>query len=375
MREKKNYSNNVFYFKHNDEVSFLWKTTINTINAKIPKKSICSSCETSLVKDSMVIKSDHKGYFRLHGLLCPKCRTLYVPASLLDEFSKICKHHFPQQIRNYTHPIQKEHKKIMKSFSKQNSNNGIVMIIETDNGNRYVVVEKNEVSVSNSISLHYTDVLARELLAASLRPEKEKRYNYQGESGLVVYSSSVSSEKDTILGNNNICIRKGGGLQYFKRGGDEFVKILFYSPFTKRYEVVNATYNKFDKKYFIDIIIWRRFIKEFGDPGFRPIFSRGFYDFDLSGLRESSILMDYGYSSAATTTRRREILTEMIDLKIVSVRQVLKYLQFFIDVPGAKSNMYNARSAWISDWNFIKDYKVNPQRFLIANFSPITIHR
>lgn len=359
----------LFYFEHKNEVAFLWKTTINCIDTKIPRNSFCSSCKSSLIKESMIVKSDNKGYYRLYGLFCPKCRTLYVPENILDKLSEVCKYHFPNNIRNYTHPIQKKRESFISSLTKKELNNGIVMLIETDNGKRFTIVEKKDSTIPNSITLLYTEEFARELLAAALRPEKESIYKYKEYKGLIVHATPFSYYEDTLIITDKIVIRKGGGLHYKKRGGDSFVDLLFYSPYTKRYEIVCATYNKYDDEYFIDIIVWRRFVKNYGNPGFKPIFSTSVYDWDFSNLKESSILMDYGYSSTLPTKERREILTEMIDLDIVSVRKVLMYLQFFIDVPGAKINMYDSRRAWQSDWEYIKGYKVNPERFLISPHS------
>lgn len=113
----------VFYFEHKEEVSFLWKTTITSIDAKVPANNLCSKCKSLLTKDSMVIKGDSRGYYRLHGLLCNKCRTLYVPSKILDDFSEVCQDNFPKEIKHYTSTIQRERNKFFKSVLTDKQNN------------------------------------------------------------------------------------------------------------------------------------------------------------------------------------------------------------------------------------------------------------
>ena len=83
-------------------------------------------------------------------------------------------------------------------------------------------------------------------------------------------------------------------------------------------------------------------------------------------MRERSILNDYGYKSTLSAQERRAILTEMVDLDIISVSGIIQHLEFFISVPGARDNMYYSRKVWEEDLKFIENYDVNPERFLVA---------
>lgn len=354
----------IYYYEHKPEQ--ILSQQGYTVDAKIPSNGLCPLCHSKLVIDKISIKSDDgNGCYFLHGISCDNCHVLFTRDTVLDSLSRVCKIHFPKGIQHYTSLDKREYLVFEKSIEPFLQNKNIVCVIQTFKGEQYKILKEKDDSLDDNF-IYYKNEFGRELLAATIRYEKNKRFRYGEKNGKIRFAKFLTDLDNSLIAED-ICIKKGGGYTSGKtRGGDHFVDILFYSPFTKRYESVTVTYNIFDDKYYLDITKWRRFVREFGNPSIKPIFSST-RNYNLSDeLRESSILRDYGYSSTLSTPIRRSILTEMVDLDIVSVRKIVDYLKFFLDFHGAKDNMYNSCKAWSDDWDFIENYKVNPERFLIA---------
>lgn len=350
------------------------------------KKHYCSLCKCDLVsQEKEVLLFPTKGSKTLRVreqiLFCPSCKRSYITQEMSRQFVKrypgyyldastydLKPHKKVKQSKTTLHDDAKEPKK--ETISNYSKDLSVVAVVDTDNDNRYIIYKSKAFQDNEKHSLLYTDELARELLAAALRIEKSKRYKYNNMRGRITSIVTFHGiERNQIL--KRLVIRKGGGLNTLhKRGGDSFVDILLFSPFTRRYEILTTTYNKFDEEYFIDARQWRKFVSKYGNPGIQLLFTHysesGSYNYEMD-LRDSSILMDYGYSSTLTKAARQEILAEMVDLGIISVPRVIQYLKFFIDFNGAKWNMASSRRAWEEDWDFIEKYKVNPDRFLIPH--------
>ena len=154
-----------------------------------------------------------------------------------------------------------------------------------------------------------------------------------------------------------------------------------YSPFTERYEIVRATYDKKENLCYTDIGLFRKFINTYGSP----LKTLDFYPyvpgaFDYHKLRSESILMCYGYNVSETNNlsdkERHELLAEIVDLEILTVSQVISRLKFFCRLHRNESYQL-ARLKWESDINYIENYKVKPERFFTAQieYSPSLYRR
>lgn len=353
------------------------------------KKHFCNICNCDLVsQEKEIVLHPTKGTKSLSVkewiLFCPSCRRSYItqemsrqlvkryPGYYLDTSTYNLKPRKKNKIKKAVNHVDIVDIKepVIDALSIYKDDLSVVAVIDTDNNNRFIIYKNKTFIESEKNSLLYTDNLARELLAAGLRVEKKKQYKFNNMQGKITGIETFHGiERNQIL--KRLVIRKGGGLNTLhKRGGDSFVDILLFSPFTQRYEILTATYNKFDDEYYVDARQWRKFVSKYGNPGvqlaFKHFTERDVYSYELD-LRESSILMDYGYSSTLSKAARQEILAEMVDLGIISVHQIIQYLKFFIDFNGAKRNMASSRRAWEEDWDFIEKYKVNPDRFLIPH--------
>jgi hypothetical protein len=167
---------------------------------------------------------------------------------------------------------------------------------------------------------------------------------------------------------DTIVLRKGGGLYGgIAQHGTELVDILLYSPFTGCFEVAHATFDTENAIYYMDAKVFRSFVLKYGNPGIKiAAYQRGLVDF--STMQEESILHAYGYvvgNNGVSDRERRNLLGEVMDLGLMSASSILNLLDLNIAMhPGEKYE--NARFDWELDKQFVMEYKVNPDRFVVA---------
>ena len=132
-----------------------------------------------------------------------------------------------------------------------------------------------------------------------------------------------------------------------------------------------STYDKALDYCYTDISIFRSHLHKYRSPDLPLDFyaKRASHRFSYDDMASESILMGYNYSVSQannlSTYERREILAEIVDLKILTVSRIVRFLDFLCrSRPGEKYSL--ARSKWESDMKFIQNYKVNPNRFLFA---------
>ena len=164
-------------------------------------------------------------------------------------------------------------------------------------------------------------------------------------------------------------IKSNGGF-FSTNPNYEIVKLLLYAPYQEKYIPINATYDRQTQECFIDIKIYREFIREHGNP-----------DIDLSAWEdnntnytrkraEQSFYKIYGYHAGSGNNElseqtRQGYLAEIMDLKLRTPQAIIDYLDDCIRMhPNDKD--YFARDKWETDRSFVSNYKVNPSRFLIA---------
>ena len=119
----------------------------------------------------------------------------------------------------------------------------------------------------------------------------------------------------------------------------------------------------------MDMGLFRSFIKKYGNPGVHLSFDESNSNgMTFDELRAESILHAYGYSvsesEGLTAEERHELLSEIVDLELLSIPYVVRLLNFFSRT-HTSDKYINARSKWAMDMKFISNYKVNTKRFLI----------
>ena len=123
---------------------------------------------------------------------------------------------------------------------------------------------------------------------------------------------------------------------------------------------------------YLGISYFRRFVKYYGKPRVDIIIDESSYKNSdrvmYSELRDKSILKLFGYSVSEKdklgSKFRQSILCDIVDLELMTVKQVVSLLGFFIDTHTNDKYFY-ARAKWQEDLNFMTNYRTNPDRFLI----------
>lgn len=264
-----------------------------------------------------------------------------------------------------------------KLLFEQNENYSLMLLLRSysDQRERYVIIS-NETDRSRDMIkiLSYKEKETRQILTDIYKKERTsieldgKKY----EVCKMVYRNKYFSSGLEVMVPEIMIKPNGGYYQSLINNRHELVDVLLYSPFTGRYELARATYNKDRREYFMDINAYRRFYREYGNPGL-SIYAEGKQRRGAGGfcdLRDESLLHAFGYNVNAQenlgSASRQCLLADIIDLELMSQKSVIALLESLIKrFTAAKYN--EARLKWQQDLNFVIDYKANPQRFIIAN--------
>lgn len=240
----------------------------------------------------------------------------------------------------------------------------------------FIIVNKEPESPQDGI-LHYSSDDAKELLTATFYHDRKHKGVLNGEKYVIesFFDSNGLEKQSEKIDPKFLVIEEGGGLYSHRlRGGCEYVDMLLYSPFKRRYEIIKATHDRNMNYYYTDISRFRNFVKENGNPGIKITteYKENYRDnngFEWSDLNPQSFLYKYGYNVSQEANisleGRHEILAEIMDLELRSKRKIIYYIELFIQDHPTDRDKY-ARIKWEMDLEFVKDYKVNPERFLIA---------
>lgn len=276
----------------------------------------------------------------------------------------------------------KEIRRAMRPFRRKNLcmvESGMVMICIQYQKSRaietYIIAEdKREVGL-DSKTLLYSSLKARELMTAAFREERNSK-GMLHERPYHIYDVIFRTETDHLshlLLPYELGIQKDGGFaSSVKDANDEIVDLLIFSPFTNRYELLTATVKKQEACCYTDISNYRDFVHSFGNPGLLLFFDSSTHTGKstfFNNLNPESVLRGYGYTVSGADNYpaeyRQELLAEIVDLSILPVYKIVQYLEFFIQSHSAPIHSM-ARSKWREDLEFIKQYNINPSRFLIV---------
>ena len=384
----------------------VWKTP-QTLRSRLDIDDLqdCPKCHVALRSDYTLVPISQYEKAKVPGKSCNKCGTLYVRKSknltrlllnnplskgfTLDgrelwndsiirkekEQKELEKAQRLKEVRQEkrAEKLKEERRKRLSSIS-----DAVVMVIINFNNQEqeYIITNHEALSIARNIFC-YKSVKGRELLSAAFEEDRAKNgILFENKFQVVgtVFPDKDSQELPYYILPMQLCIKADGGyLSSVKNRNYEIVDLLVYSPYTKRYEVMHATYDKENLYCYTDIAIFRNFVNEYGNPRtyleFLPGKNSCSNGKNLKDLRSESVLMGYGYNVSETNhlsdRERRKILEEIVDLEILTVHQVVSLLDFHCRLHSGEK-FYFARLKWQSDKKYIENYKVNPNRFLIA---------
>lgn len=379
--------------------SIIWKT-VQTICSQKDELEFCPKCKCKLHSDYTLVPVTEHQRAKVPGLVCPNCQIIYIKER--QELSTIMRDN--PLTKGYTldgHELwnasirekkekQEESERLKEAARKKhsrevwakrkkhlrNTQDSVVMVcIKTHGQIREYVITNQETVPAGCGIYSYKSFEGRELLSAAFAEERDKTgtlFDMDFEVVDVVFTQDhVYGLPDHILPVLLTIKADGGYISSVKNRNYEIVDLLVYSPISQRYELMRGTHDKEERYCFTDISIFRRYIHEHGNPRTSLDFSSA-----ASGkskhddLRSESVLMGYGYSVSKANNlserERHEILAEIVDLGILKVNQIVNLLDFNCRLHSGEQ-YYWARRKWETDKAFIENYKINPNRFLIAD--------
>lgn len=354
----------------------------------------CTHCAERLERYHALIPVGNGMAADIPGSWCRKCDKLYAGDG--DSVRKILKDNplakgytlDGEELWDYTNTkrrLKKERKSLEKirrtaqerldRLSEISSSEVMICVCFDDGLKLDCIIASNPAECNDTSIFHYSSETGREYLSAAFAQQRKNRGVLHGKPYRVIskiYPPSKYGKMAAHIIPTALNIRPGGG--YFRSVGNarsEIVDTLLYSLRSNRYEILRSTLDKTIGECYVDIDLFRDYVKKNGrsaiapDFGYRSSFSSKNFD----DLKPESVLKGYGYSVSKTDgislSQRRELLAEIVDLEILSVKDVVSLLDFFIRT-RTNSAYAEARYKWQSDKKFIQEYRVNPQRFMIA---------
>ena len=356
---------------------------------------ICPKCRKKLENDYTLIPLDEYYRAKITGMNCFECNVIYVAwgktvENLLKDNVYSGDFTFNnKKLSNYTENINKakeeklkeeerqiEQNRKMQAFSKYYS--AVVMIcIKYENGDsiEYIIVN-DEKDADGTYSFDYRGFEGRELLSAAFAEEREKHGVFNNEKYEVldcVFPDGDSKHiPETVIPTTRYINQDGGYKTSVRNANYEIIDVLWYSPFTGMYEIIRATYNHLTEECYTDIKLYKKFVNAYGNPGEIYFLKYGYYGEQnrWDNLNRESILKEFGYSvsqaDGLSPKERQDILKDLVDLEILRVCDIINHLYFCINSHSDEKYIIACRK-WKTDIEFMQNYKVNPNRFLIAS--------
>ena len=377
----------------------VWKTA-QTICSQPKELEECPKCKRKLHTDYTLVPITEQQKARIPGLLCHNCGIIYVRRS--HELAKLMRDNPLSKgftldgIELWNASAREEKERQEKARQKQEADQkkkaheiwmnrkrrlqnipgSVVMVcIKIHDQMQELIITNREPASDGCEIFNYKSFEGRELLSAAFAEAREKTgalYGSKFEVVDIVFTQDHARNLPQYMVPVLLTIKADGGyISSIQNRNYELVDLLVYSPLSQRYELMCGTYDKEQRCCYTDIGIFRRFVREHGNPRasiefFSAVSSKTNY-FDL---RSESVLMGYGYSvseaNKLSDRERREILAEIVDLGILKVHQIVNLLDFNCRL-HCGDRYCLARAKWERDKAYIETYKVNPNRFLIAD--------
>ena len=153
---------------------------------------------------------------------------------------------------------------------------------------------------------------------------------------------------------------------------NEAVHLIVYAHGMQQYEKMRAIHNQRTDKSFTDISEYRQFAAQYGKPDLEIEFGGAEIKqgSELTNPGIQTALNIYGYkviqADCLPDAYRQELLGEILDLRILTQEEFSRFFVWLILFSG--SQYPKAKGKWQQDIEFVKNYRLNPERFLNARF-------
>lgn len=357
-------------FQGYEETSYSSTQIINTLFVRSFRFQTCPQCGKKLTKTKIRIPKDRVTAILYPAVTCGKHYYVWPLRRLRElvnanQYSK--KIHF--DCRFYVSKIME----VKEALSSCRVAPFCLLLLPTGHGkSQLVAITDFEKEVSDDCHiLNYLSVEARRILANFYHRELGGYVEFMNQRYRPMEIPLDERRAIRICNElliSEISIKPGGGYRsHLKNRMYEIVDVLFYSPRTKNYEIVHATYDKRSLEYYIDISIYRNFVHEYGNPEIDLLpESHSSTGWSSDSLRDESLLHSYGYnvnqSEGLSDIERQAIIAEVIDLNLMNQKQIVQLLTMH----SRRKNVYpQTTEKWKRDIDFTMNYKANPERFLI----------
>ena len=330
----------------------------------------CLMCGSKLEESINFVPINESQGLRIPGQYCTQCNTFYDPQGhKLKNLSAELKLHKSCEI-NSEYLIPDYWKKVRAAQAVKSASFAVALRSRKNKKHRFVtVVSACSDKHHNQDVFHYSDLFIRQLLCEIYK--RNSAICISNEMFDILKIISLDGDHYRPLDHlkiDKIILRSGGGLYNgLRQSGIELVDILLYSPFTDCLEVSHASFDIKNAVYYMDSKVFRNFIMKYGNPGVK-IAAYQSTARDFSTMQEESILHAYGYvvgNNGLPDKKRQELLGEVIDLGIMSAHSIISLIGHNISMhPGKQYE--NARTDWEMDRQFVLEYKVNPNRFVVS---------
>ncbi len=308
---------------------------------------------------SILIDDEH--IIKIPGRMCLKCNNFYLSykdawkvEAILDFFS------INEYSLNYILQIKTPD---LITYEEDNSVILITVLEDVSSGTyNTIVITRDRESERIGSNFFYIGNLNTRRFLTQLVHDKQTEFDYD-ENKYKVLNYEFKWGEDAII-PAQIELGDNGGYYPGEDDSLEVVDVLLYSERSHMFELARATYDKADQKYYMDISAYREFSLKYGKPDI-PFTISIVSDKEFGA--EKSLLNRCGYNVNATdnltTKERQRILADVIDLELMTPARIISFLEW---VEKKHRQHIEACYKWEEDIAFVRDYKVNPQRFVVG---------
>ncbi|MBP3197827.1 MAG: hypothetical protein J6N21_12595, partial [Butyrivibrio sp.] len=268
----------------------------------------------------------------------------------------------------------KEVKKYKSRIRKTSTMMAIVITIGKKNEQLFEIVGSKEDIDHSNRAYFYSEKLARDLITAAFAEgyksiDDEMLENAQVKR--VVYNEKEDGFRNSIAFPSKMVLRADGGMLVSQKEKDnELVESLMYSPYKGTFISMKVTYDKKHNYCYMDPVLFRKYVREQGNPGLSLSFARKGIDFQesfIDELNDESVLHSFGYNvsqnGGLSDDERHAILADILDLELMIPSKMITLIEFFYNSHNADKYEL-AKSKWLNDISFVRNYDVNPKRFI-----------
>lgn len=309
-----------------------------------------------------------EGCIKIEGYACFRCNAAFSPkALLLKKLEELRKKDVGYQLHS-DYYVEESDWEASRDRFEQSPTAYCQVTLYSANDVRFYIIERSRKNCAGRI-IHNTSTLGLRILTALFLGETKVELE---EKTFVIGSCTYAkgggkfylSPKDTVV----VATKKGGGY-YNPYKKIEQVDALVFGQRSHRLEVLPVSYDRVAGKYFVDSGILRGFCQKHGIPLIPLTKQSNKKRNEPLELRDESHLHALGYNvgeqDGLSDAERQNILGDAADAGM-PIEDIVRMLEFLINLNHAKSELRMACKKWERDKEFISGYKINHDSFAFA---------